>query len=517
MRLLKINNIFVDIDEKTAIGIDFQKYDIKNPGVRKMKISNTFSIPKTDKNISLFDFADNPQSLSTSIYDKYTVNYWVDNQHLIIDGDLRIDEISDRIKLYIIENKDFWENLKEYKYMEFVSEYLAWLRSEKGEYYFGGIDPPVVFLGTFSQFIHRYTNNDTQDHFILPYYYGEYLDYSDSEVWETDDQGNLYIEGGRFCIYIKSIFEFLEYKYDVDFLRTSTDDTLIWSDPFFNAAYIPVRNIGVYMYNVTDGTQWVIGERTSFMKLKGTERKNKSIYSLIKTVFQKFNVIINDYYDGDIYKVEIRRFDDIKTKAPIVDFSGNLVLDKIKMKPSIDGYSQINRILYETVYPDAPEISGAKIITCDNANLNKISDLFKIDDYFPAILENTNGESVLDLSTKESLETWVILISNGITSVPININYSDTYSYADMLEIAAIYGLDGEYTFLAEILAYPKYYEIEKWLTLNDILNLDFFKQYFIRELGGSFFINKISGFNPEKSNKPTKLELVKISDKAPN
>ena len=64
------------------------------------------------------------------------------------------------------------------------------------------------------------------------------------------------------------------------------------------------------------------------------------------------------------------------------------------------------------------------------------------------------------------------------------------------------------------ILAYPKFYEIKKWLTISDIRGFEFFKQYYISELNGSFFVNKIKGFNPDKSKDPTTIELIKVSSK---
>jgi len=519
MRILKINNTTVDIDGKTSIGINFQKYDIKNPGERKFSISNSFTIPKTSKNLKLFGFADNFQNNSTTIYDKYTVNYYVDNNHFIIDGELRIDEISDRIKLYVVNKNEFWEDLKDYKYTDFVDDYINWLKDEKGEYFL--IDGTSNnFEGTFSEFIDRYTSNSVQDYFIVPYFFSEYLDYTDGELWEKDDEGNLYGQGGRFCTYVKSIFEFFAYKYDVDFLTDSTDTTLIWGDSFASSCYIPIRNICMSTVGDAPYSNWGLQTRTRFMRLKGVERKDKTMYSFVKAFMQKFNIIIDDYIEkrgtDDIYVVEMRRFDDIKTKAPVVNFSGNLVIDKTKMKPSVEGWKQQNRIMYGTVYPDGAETLGAKIITCKNKSLDKISELFKIDDYYPAVVINTNEESVLDLSTEESIDSWVFCVSSGATSTLININLSGDYVWSDFLEIAAVYGLGGEYQFIEEILEYPKTYEIHKWLTLKDVLELDFFKQYFIRELGGSFFINKISGFNPEKSNQPTKIELIRISDKVP-
>ena len=78
------------------------------------------------------------------------------------------------------------------------------------------------------------------------------------------------------------------------------------------------------------------------------------------------------------------------------------------------------------------------------------------------------------------------------------------------LKKSAHYSLNDEYNTLAKMVEYPVFYKVEKWLNLNDIFQLKFFRKYFIRELNGYFFINKISGYNP-KSKKATTIELIKI------
>jgi hypothetical protein len=65
------------------------------------------------------------------------------------------------------------------------------------------------------------------------------------------------------------------------------------------------------------------------------------------------------------------------------------------------------------------------------------------------------------------------------------------------------------------MLNFPVVYKIKKWLTITDIINLDFFKKYYVNSLGGSYFINKISGFNPNNSKSPTEIELIKIDNSA--
>lgn len=62
MRILKINGKFADIDEKTAIGIDAQSYDVSNPSGRKVNVSNDFDIPLTSNNQKIIGYINNVQS-----------------------------------------------------------------------------------------------------------------------------------------------------------------------------------------------------------------------------------------------------------------------------------------------------------------------------------------------------------------------------------------------------------------------------------------------------------------------
>lgn len=100
MRLLKFNGKIVDIDEQTAIGIDVQAFDIRTPSATKINVSNNFSIPKTVNNLKLVGFAGQAYEMSNAVYEPIFVNYYIDNEHLIKDGKLKV-EISNRIECFI--------------------------------------------------------------------------------------------------------------------------------------------------------------------------------------------------------------------------------------------------------------------------------------------------------------------------------------------------------------------------------------------------------------------------------
>ena len=82
-----------------------------------------------------------------------------------------------------------------------------------------------------------------------------------------------------------------------------------------------------------------------------------------------------------------------------------------------------------------------------------------------------------------------------------------------LLPRAAVLSLESEYLLLDKMITRPVTWKIKKWLTITDVINLDFFKKYYVNSLGASFFINKIEGFNPNRSKSPTTIELIKIDD----
>lgn len=519
MRLLRLNEINVDIDAKTAIGITFQAYDFKEPGKRKISLSNSFTIPLTSHNQKLIGFANNVQFVGNSVYDSFICDYWIDNEHLIKSAKVKITEITDRIKLYIYEKDNFWDEIKKYKYTDFVKDYLEWLRVEKSI-------PATTdwgsdfFTGTYSDFISEYLGDN--DYLKIPYYFGNLYNYEPGGEGTgfVEDESNIYlsyndVRGGHICSYVKLIFEFLEDKYNIDFLTSSVDPNIIWQDEFASKIYVPIRD---YFVLSTIGPKWTFmySSNLNFLPYKdATERVDKTMYDFIRSFLQQFNIILDEKIIDEKHTIKMQRFDDIKNNAEVVDFSDNLDISNTKFKPYISGYEQLNMIKYSRVYPGANKYTGAKEIICNNVNLKPIIDLFEIDAYYSDVVENTNGEFVTNISTKESLETFVFLISGDKTIDDINVKLGSN-SYAAKLEIAAIFNINNEYLFIDEILAYPKYYEIQKWLTITNIINWEFFKQYYIKQLNGSFFVNKIKGFNSEKSNKPTTIELIRISDKTP-
>jgi hypothetical protein len=543
MRLLKINNTDVDIDDKTAIGLTKQGYDIKQPGKRFVNITNQFSIPITSKNLAIFGNASNPQNTSTTIYEHCICNFWVNNEQLIINAKCRVDEIGERISLFVFEKADIWDRLKEDTWHDFTAKFVQWMWQEKGLY------KPLInpFAGTFADFIDEFKNST--DGLVLPFYYsnlhqpvkysgGEFIGDNGNQIflnyYYSSDPDLIDSNCGHFCAYVKTIFEYIEQTYEVNFLTAGGQITgNIWDDIIAQKLYIPMNEIRLAAIGTYDNCSigfispnvYGIGDPI-FLPYQGLkDKEDKTLYDFVNAFFQHMNIIIDEIELLGEKVFALRRFDDIKTLANVEDFSKMIAGIPI-FKPTIQDYAQNNYIRFKKLHKDLNENTNSKLITCGNKNIDYKKDLFSIDAYIPALsalLTDWATETydyILDLSEQEAFKNFIFMLNGDLTDYNILVSHTQkstiNLNSSQPLYKAVIYELDSEYNFLEEILQEPKFYEIHKWLSLSEFKSLELFKQYYIRELNGSFFINKVDGFNPEKSNIPTKLELIKISDRTP-
>lgn len=520
MRLLKFNGENVDIDEKTAIGIDFQAYDISEPGSRKVASSNKFTIPHTARNMRLIGFAGDPQSTSKTVYAPIACKYYNQNKCLIHNGTARVMEVSDRISIFVYEKSVLWTQMQDLPWSDFQDELITWLHEEKGL-------PSATnpFTGTLTAFLTPYITST--EGVILPFLISNLALYDPADEDNfIETLGKLYLKynttysgenidglGGHFCIFCKTIFEFIEDKYGADLsVNDESFDYNIFEDAVASAMYTPLRNLTIE--HTGSGFYFRFNNTASFLPEDLTDDKpEKTLYDFTKAFFQHFNCLIDQVpqLDGS-EKYIIRRFDDI-TSAPVIDFSGRLSGSQV-YSPLVEGYNQNNWIKWAKVYEGGDPLMGAKKIICKNQNLDAGSpsdSLFNIDAYIPDGFV-AGGDTVLNISRAESFDTFAFFVSSGNASTTVaSMQEGSEVTASLILPIAVLYALDDEYNTIADIVEYPVKYEIKKWLTLTEIEELSYFACYYVKELNGYFFLNKIEGYNPEKSGEPVRIELIKI------
>jgi len=648
MRRLEINGTEVEIDEKTAIGITFKSYNVEKVGTTTTSDSNTFSVPITSRNLAIFGNIQDPQSLSTKVYEENLCNYWVGNEQHLTNAKISVKSITNRINLYAVNKLSFWDEAKVLLWTDFIYDLFQWLHLEKN---LPSEESP--FVGSFSEFITGTGVTNNTEGVLLPLYVTN-LEIENkapyNEILLNDYENTT---GGHFCIYAKTIFEYIEYRFGLNFGVSEVGlNGNLWDDIIATSLFIPVRELLVI--SIPDGSEHYFKQPES--TLWATEfppydlnhaNEDKTLLEFISAFFQHLNVLKDEILINGKSVVRLSRFDDLEDKAEVVDYSDNF--DFIKsFTPTIKGYGQENYIKFESIYENGSKFTNSKKLTSLNKNIDVKKDLFTIDAYIGNVLESNPSDVLIDLSTEDSFKTFEFLISGGLTSDLItvlskqdsisnpavfspfiNISFSDFVSSSDgsdvfgvaadnnniaicqnrllnigatsfiklkwdviegggdfsmkifdgisllktvpisaeelefqftsaegilpvlltieqnvlsitdktldirnvsgfiynknpfettslKLKKAAFYDLNSEYNLLNSALQYPRFYEVQRWMTNEDIRKLEFFKLYYFRQLGGSFFINSVKGFNPDKSKKSTTLEVFKVSDRTP-
>ena len=125
MRLLRINGEIADIDEETAIGIDLQAYDFKDPGRLKVHVSNTFSLPATAKNMRILGSPGSPSRVDNTIYNRISVDYQVKNKVYINNGSARVESIKKgRINMFVAQRPGFIDRMKAVTLNQFLRQWF---------------------------------------------------------------------------------------------------------------------------------------------------------------------------------------------------------------------------------------------------------------------------------------------------------------------------------------------------------------------------------------------------------
>jgi hypothetical protein len=508
MQLLYVNNTQLDLDEGSAIGLDMQSYDIKNPATIFQPVSNNFSVPKTKRNLKTLGFAGNAHSLSSIVYSQMSCDYIVNGVQMIKNGIANVTDVDSRINMFASGKEDIWGKLKKETWKQFNADFILWLQTNKG---LPSISSP--YSGTFANFISTYVNSTEGLH--LPIFMSNY--YSNG----SESGANILLQnetslGGHFSVYIKTIFEFIEDFYGVDFsVLDETLDYNIFEDAIASIIQIPFKNLRIYHTSSTE-FYFEYKDNIPFYPYNdiSIDKEDKTLYDLVKIFFQYFNCLIDRTIKSDgSAKYIIRRFDDIEN-APEINFTGRLTGTN-KFKPSVEGWKQKNWIKFSKLYEDADSTVNSKFIECFNENIEvglKTESLFDISMYIPNQLLY-GGDYILNLSKNDALKEFTLIIDDPtlITTTVTSIHNSITVSSATQLHQSRLYELSSEYTKLETMLAYPVYYEVEKYLKFIEVNNIQYFAKYHIPELGGYFFLNKIKGFNPLSQNSATKLELIKL------
>lgn len=499
----------LDLDDNTAIGINYQGYDPENPTNIGFKTSNSFSIPYTSNNARLVGFC----GISDDAFDPWFVNYIVDNNIIISGGKAMVTEVSNmstsgisgaesRISLSISSKSTIWDRLKEVLWPDFMVDYFDWLETNY-----------TTEWGSYNDFING-TVIGGHEHIILGAMHGDH--HPDSEVDIIEDFAKyrsqpistivlniLGYNGGVFCTYVKSIFEFINVKFGINFLagNNTTFDNV---DAFFQNRYLSPKKISSVSYKIVF-SKGVADINSGKYK---SDKEKKTVLDFVKEFIVHTNSLVDVISDNEI---ELHMLNSIQ-QAPAVNFSGNIEKGSISYHPIIDGVAQINYIDYSEYSKKIVEKSLRQHIACENMNVESSKDYIELKEFVPPAYSDRDTY-VLGLFEDGSNSNFTFL-THGSTGRTYNLKSffdlsaplekSKDLSPSELLPLGyAQWGL---------MISKPRRFKLKKWLTSADIDRLKLFKQYWIDELNGSFMLIGISGLNPEKSKEATELEFIQIT-----
>lgn len=535
MKQVWINNIEVEVDNDTVFGFNKIWYDIKNCEYRKFDNTNSFSIPKTDKNLKIFDFADSLQSISTNIYTSLLCTAYFNNDFIFKDAYVYIEKIDNkRIYLFIHSAPDIFQLLGDLSWIELERFFINWLVNEKG--YNNELNP---FTGTFQEFIELFNQNASYNdvkigHSLSNLYAGNYINDIDTLLTNEITSSGSGISEKRFvkrgCAFyakIQSIFEFFEYQYEVNFgavnitIDGSPSMSSLWATAYrdyINTKYICI-DYSTGFYLTTDPLLVEINGKGFYPHIDIMYCENKTALDFVKAFFKRWQVIVSDLGNKNYF---LFRFEDYKeADINVIDFSGGFNMSSLIYKPYIDDMAIYNKVIYSQVFPDGAYDTLSFNIKVGNFNKEYQKDLFKIESYICSSVLNSNDDSIANISDKEAFKTFNFFYYNDAeTTNTIEVKFlfkNTTYSCNVILPLFKLLDISLNYNFLNTILEFPKYFEIEKVIDYETFRKIKPYYLYYIKELGGTFFMNKVEGFNPENLNIPAKLELIHVNYKLPH
>lgn len=524
MRILKINGKIADIDEKTAIGIDLQAYDFKEPGQLKVNVSNTFSIPATAHNRLLLGDAGSPHRVNDTIYQRINIDYQVRNTLYIKQGAARITSIKEgRINLFVAERVTVIDAMKEVNFIDFVTD---WFNTQNHPTFTTFQELADFYADKDSGIALRTVYSHSSDAMLEAhgYFWGtwELLTGIGALVTEEDGQSledNSF--GGHFVVYINSLLDHIEsYFGGTLFSRTGASYT-IFQDPVFNKLYISFQNIQCSL----SALQLEFLQPTENMALS---YKDLTLYDFFDTTLKLLGYgieVVNE-------KIDFVRLDLMHTVASSGDLLPGYPESDYQFKneyiPNIDGYG-IQSIIKMKVASGVDELTGAKIIQSDNQNLQAKKDLFTVSALIPEVrkmwLRNSSSTDyeVAYPPVLRDYSSFCFMLDKGpqkyirrvykqiIAIDPRDLdtsagNYAQTNVY-----LPEIYSVASEYNFLDGVVNSPESYKIKRWVTASQLKGFRKIAPYYVPELGRWVFVNKIKGFNPEKSKAPVEFELIKL------
>ena len=540
-----INDILVDIDEETAMGVDFVGFSTSNLGNISLSHTNSFTIPLTNHNHKAIGFIDNmnlnTKQVQSSWYGNRSFKMYADGL-LVFTGKVYVDEISEgRINLYVVRDRDFANILQSYTMWEATQAIVDVLNDELGEVYGGNAtwSNIVNFMATGSHTVwlpyavgtlnkqYPYSKFDSE---TQTYSWGNKYEDTDNddlkERFNLNSENRLTTEvitndpiGGDYktgCIYVK--------LYN---LITTVLNGLGWRVTFDNNVYTTLANqfirmpdIVTYMDLITYKFSFAANDSYHYKINDQVKASSKEIsfLDLIKYVCQEYCLLFN--IEGNTVTFHsIQNIADTTTQHIKI----NKILTRNFYIPNIPQQSMIT---YEAL-GDGSTLTGGKEIISHNQNIEKGSEstvLFSIKRFLPAyfvylyddgqVQTNTYALNTVDPECNKKF----IVVQKAVTQTNYQVKVCRYFlGNEDAVYVRLYRAINrtvdemGYWDQFASMCEYPDRVTVTAILNPYEVNIFRPWNKMSFNTLPGEWLVESISEYNPRLDNPEVKITAIRL------
>jgi hypothetical protein len=496
MKRLEINGQYADLSSD-SIGINWQYLDITNPGNRYTPFSSTITLPFTGRNKQILGYGDAIGANMTKIRSLPNVNLWFGHNKIITNGTLKVTSISAKGYVCSVTGRNsVIETIEAHTMTEVFDEAVT-----------NGFNAQSSLPNAIASLEVGYS--PTNWGWILPRTMPDALQGASWEIWNTTTgyAHEVWLSAAGIIRAIESLGWFtLKIWKDGRFVSWSASEM----SEDLNKLYTPCWN---YHLNNTSTTWDIIKVATGTRIINGKSIDKSTFvnfgggtpWDFVRVIAQLFCAMI--YQDGtNINLIPLNNM----TADDAIDLTGK-VAAYVK-NVNIPGYESSNYVNYK-ITDNLPSYFGRTTITAPVVPVTE-KDLFTLDLMLPGLYVATGFIFNSDYGSNGDLaKSPLFLYDDGTTEIRSIIYDHSPSDYSDVaiLKQLSYFDFSGWYSNLQIMATDGIFLDADIDINPYDLLKLLPTKMVKVNNLGGLFYLNKITNYDPY-SGKLAKCQIVKLN-----
>jgi len=498
MKRLVIDNVVADLPN-TPIGFNWEYLDLSDPGKRYAPFSSSIKLPFSPANNKIMSFGNAIGGRLIQVRNLPNVDFWLGHNKVIEGGYLKVNSIDKSgFNCNISGSSGIVNTLNNYDIDDAIDTVAALFTYSSPNY---GVAIESLAAGL---------EGSVNYGFLLP---RTLADPITSTTWTIYDTSELY-KHEIWCsaaAIMKGLIDNSVCTFKVWEGQALVDiaSSYIYSD--LQKLYTPAWNYTFKFDNTWKITKETSGQRIINSKsINRTELKTiagKTTWEYLKVVAQLFCCSI--YTSGT--QVVFVPLNEITSGTTDFDLSGRM---KSHVKhPNIPGQNYINYIKFKNT-DNLPAYYGRMEVLAP-VNPYSAKDLFAFDAMMPGLYYNSYVGNIFntDVNANGELNKSILLLYDDGTTTETTVVFEaspSNFSEVADLKVLSRFEFDIYYTSFQALSAKGLAFDVEMSINPFDLIRLKPYSLLKIHELGGLFYLNKISNYDPD-SGKLAKCQVVKF------